>query len=93
MRANICRKKDERANLCRKKDERAKTKGRIFANKTRLQHVREQNGMCRKRSYMKSIVGGVLEYRNADGRLQHIHEPDVTSSLKENEKGPLDCLV
>ena len=42
---------------------------------------------------MKSIVGGVLEYRNADGRLQHIHEPDVTSSLKENEKGPLDCLV
>ncbi len=31
---------------------------------------------------MKFILGGVLEYRNADCRLQHIHEHDVTSSLK-----------
>jgi hypothetical protein len=37
----------------------------------------------------------VLEYRNADCRLQHIHEHDVTSSLKENggKKGFLDCSV
>jgi len=32
---------------------------------------------------MKFILGGVLEYRNADCRLQHIHEHDVTSSLRE----------
>ena len=31
---------------------------------------------------MKFILGGVLEYRNADCRLHHIHEHDVTSSLK-----------
>jgi hypothetical protein len=24
----------------------------------------------------------MLQYRNADRRLHHIHEPDVTSSLK-----------
>ena len=36
----------------------------------------------------------LLEYRNAECRLHHIHEHDVTSSLKENGgKGPLDCLV
>ena len=39
---------------------------------------------------MKSIVGGVLEYRNAVRRLRHIHEPDVTSSLKG--KRPLDLF-
>ena len=44
---------------------------------------------------MKFILGGVLEYRNADCRLQHIHEHDVTSSLRENgeKKGFLDCSV
>jgi hypothetical protein len=31
---------------------------------------------------MKFILGGVLEYRNADCRIHHIHEHDVTSSLK-----------
>jgi hypothetical protein len=36
---------------------------------------------------MKFILGGVLEYRNADCRLQHIHEHDVTSSLRENGGG------
>jgi hypothetical protein len=45
----------------------------------------------------------VLEYRNADCRLHHIHEHDVTSSLKgkrekkrpfrrEKEKRPLDLF-
>jgi hypothetical protein len=29
---------------------------------------------------MKSIVGGLLEYRNADCGQQHIHESDMTSS-------------
>ena len=44
---------------------------------------------------MKFILGGVLEYRNADCRLQHIHEHDVTSSLRDNrgEKGFLDSSV
>jgi hypothetical protein len=36
---------------------------------------------------MKFILGGVLEYRNADCRLHHIHEHDVTSSLKGKKKG------
>ncbi len=30
----------------------------------------------------------LLEYRNADCRLQHIHEHDVSSSLKEKGKRP-----
>ena len=35
----------------------------------------------------------LLEYRNTECRLHHIHEHDVTSSLKENgEKGPLDLF-
>ena len=37
----------------------------------------------------------VLEYRNANWRLQqlqHIHEPDVTSSLKGKGKRPLDLF-
>jgi hypothetical protein len=37
---------------------------------------------------MKFILGGVLEYRNADCRLHHIHEHDVTSFLKGNGKRP-----
>ena len=41
---------------------------------------------------MKFILGGVLEYRNADCRLQHIHEHDVTSSLKGKKKRPLDLF-
>ena len=41
---------------------------------------------------MKFILGGVLEYRNADCRHHHIHEHDVTSSLKGKRKRPLDLF-
>ncbi len=42
---------------------------------------------------MKFILVGVLEYRNADCRLHHIHEHDVTSSLKgKREKTGKDLL-
>ena len=41
---------------------------------------------------MKFILGGVLEYRNADCRHHHIHEHDVTSSLKGKKKRPLDLF-
>ena len=41
---------------------------------------------------MKFIFGGVLEYRNADCRHHHIHEHDVTSSLKGKRKRPLDLF-
>jgi hypothetical protein len=41
---------------------------------------------------MKFILGGVLEYRNADCRHHHIHEHDVTSSLKGKRERPLDLF-
>ena len=41
---------------------------------------------------MKFILGGVLEYRSADCRHHHIHEHDVTSSLKGKKKRPLDLF-
>ena len=41
---------------------------------------------------MKFILGGVLEYRNADCRHHHIHEHDVTSSLKGKRKRLLDLF-
>ena len=34
----------------------------------------------------------LLEYRNADCRHHHIHEHDVTSSLKGKKKRPLDLF-
>jgi len=34
----------------------------------------------------------LLEYRNADCRHHHIHEHDVTSSLKGKRKRPLDLF-
>ena len=61
-----------------------KTRGLIFAEKTRGKRFSARQGtevVCEVYD-MKFILGGVLEYRNADCRLQHIHEHDVTSSLK-----------